>query len=279
MPDRKVDRKLEDPESNDKIKKKGEDLIKTILMKKPFMLIRGPGIQKVIEPKAMDINFLDKSKKEDEVAPELGVLSMYDLKPWDARQDQQNQIKLGKDYKSNINYREAMEILDNSLTSNQGLLRKTFQDRKGFSLPELGKHYLSILPRIFRYSRHLTDIGETKQKYYRTGEGKLNDGIENKPNVMNKDIRASIDNTNYDDEHEDKLLNVDDENLKDFNLDVVDIVDEAEYQDIESNKDRKHVKENAPNVKHLSWKDFETQIINLARDAFPIMKKPAYNQI
>ena len=120
LPENKVDRKLGYPESKDSIERKEEDPIKTILMKKPFMLIKGPGVQKVIEPKAMDINFLDNSKREDHVAPELGVLSMYDLKPWEAKHNEQNLLKLGKDYKSNLSYREAMEILDDSLTSNQG---------------------------------------------------------------------------------------------------------------------------------------------------------------
>ena len=155
------------------------------------MLVKGPGIQKVIKPKTMNINFLNKSNPEDRVAPELGVLSMYDLKPWEANHNEQNLLKLGKYYKPNLSYREAMEILDDSLTTNQDLMRKTFKNRNSFSLSELGNHYFSLLPNIFRYSRHLTEIDENEVKNYRTGERNLeediNGNIAEKFNEMNKD--------------------------------------------------------------------------------------------
>merc|ERR1711892_381873 len=133
------------------------DPIEEILMKKPFILIKGPGMQKSPRHKTMEINFPIEANAIDQNAPKLGVMSMYDLKPWDTKEDEELSPKIAEDHNTNLTYREAMEILDASIRSKQSMLRKSSNEDEIISIfEELGKH-LSALPslaEIFRYSRH-----------------------------------------------------------------------------------------------------------------------------
>merc|ERR1712106_1192535 len=65
--------------------------------------------------------------------------------------------KISEDHSTNLTYREAMEILDASIRSNQSMLRKSSNEDEIISIfEEFGKH-ISALPsltEIFRYSRH-----------------------------------------------------------------------------------------------------------------------------
>ena len=69
------------------VKSEEQSLIDQILTEKPMFLIKGPGLQKYIKPEKMNINFPIQSNSIDSNAPKLGVMSIYDLRPWDRNED------------------------------------------------------------------------------------------------------------------------------------------------------------------------------------------------
>ena len=138
------------------IKSEEQSLIDEILTEKPMFLIKGPGLQKYIKPVKMNINFPIQSNSIDSNAPKLGVMSIYDLRPWDRQEDLYIHEKPLQKIKKHLTYKEAMEILESSTKHNELLLDKIEKINKPkFSLIELGKQLSSIphLKQIFRFSR------------------------------------------------------------------------------------------------------------------------------
>ena len=133
------------------IKSEEQRLIDQILTEKPMFLIKGPGLQKYIKPEKMNKIFPIQSNSIDSNAPKLGVMSIYDLRPWDRNEDLEIHENPVEKIKKHLTYKEAMDILESSTKHNELLFDKIDKRNKPkFSLMAL----IPQLKQIFRFSRH-----------------------------------------------------------------------------------------------------------------------------
>ena len=260
--------------------------LESILRKTPFFLIPGPGIQKTTKPKKMNLNFSVQSNSIDTSAPKLGVMSIYDLKPWDSEKALESDDKHKKEKLRNLTYKEAMKILESSTKSNKLQIENNGKvERKSsmvnFSLKDLGKRLKTLnipqLKEIFRFSRHnqKPTIDNTVQKvpelvFDETNDNTIQKGTENIFDEIQDKIVQKVPEIILDETH-DKFVQKVPKTLFDDKIvqkSPKTVFDEKRMVSKAARKENKDVSD----MDHLSWSDFQKQIIELSRDTFTIIK-------